>query len=93
MANYSFETNILRDSSHDYMEFGTDERRYVNRLRKLAEEHPDDVKIISDDGKYVFAHLPLDWFKMPSPPIKRNLTEEQRQAAAERFRKIREAQM
>lgn len=91
MANVNFETNILRDGSHDYMEFGTDERKYANKLRKLAEEHPDEVKIINDDGKYVYAHLPLNWFKMPSPPIKRNLTEEQRKAASERFKAMREA--
>lgn len=30
MAKYNFETNILRDSEHEYMEYGTSERKFVN---------------------------------------------------------------
>lgn len=45
MAKYNFETNILRDSDHEYMEYGTSERKFMNQLRKLAESHPDEVTI------------------------------------------------
>lgn len=57
MAKYNFETNILRDSDHDYMEYGTSECKFVNQLRKLAESHPDEVTIVKDDGNYIYAHV------------------------------------
>lgn len=60
MAKYNFETNILRDSDHEYMEYGTSERKFVNQLRKLAESHPDEVTIVKDDGNYIYAHVPLN---------------------------------
>lgn len=88
MAKYNFETNILRDSDHEYMEYGTSERKFVNQLRKLAESHPDEVTIVKDDGTYVYAHVPLSWFRAPKPPIKREFTEEQKVQMAERMRNI-----
>lgn len=88
MAKYNFETNILRDSDHEYMEYGTSERKFVNQLRKLAESHPDEVTIVKDDGNYIYAHVPLNWFRAPKPPIKREFTEEQKAQMAERMRNI-----
>lgn len=88
MAKYNFETNILRDSDHEYMEYGTSERKFANQLRKLAESHPDEVTIVKDDGNYIYAHVPLNWFRAPKPPIKREFTEEQKAQMAERMRNI-----
>ena len=88
MAKYNFETSILRDSDHDYMEYGTSERKLVNQLRKLAESYPDEVTIVNDDGNYIYAHVPLSWFRAPKPPIKREFTEEQKAQMAERMRNI-----
>lgn len=88
MAKYNFETNILRDSDHEYMEYGTSERKFVNQIRKFAESHPDEVTIVKDDGNYIYAHIPLSWFRAPKPPIKREFTEEQKAQMAERMRNI-----
>ena len=88
MAKYNFETSILRDSDHEYMEYRTSERKFVNQLRKLAESHPDEVTIVKDDGNYIYAHVPLNWFRAPKPPIKREFTEEQKAQMAERMRNI-----
>lgn len=88
MAKYNFETSILRDSDHEYMEYGTSERKFVNQLRKLAESHPDKVTIVKDDGNYIYARVPLSWFRAPKPPIKREFTEEQKAQMAERMRNI-----
>ena len=67
----------------------TDERKWVNRIYKLAEEYPGEVEIktVFKDG-FVTAQFPKSWIKV-KPPAKRNLTEEQREAYAERMRKAR----
>lgn len=88
MAKYNFETSILRDSDHDYMEYGTSERKFVNQLRKLAASHPNEVTIVKDGGNYIYAQVPLSWFRAPKPPIKREFTEEQKAQMAERMRNI-----
>ena len=57
-----------------------------SKLIRLAEQHPDDVKIIAenDDGS-IFAHIPVKYIKI-SPP--RKMPEEQRKAAGERFKQM-----
>lgn len=64
----------------------TAEQKWIRRLRKQAEQYPDEVKIlnVNEDGSIV-AHIPLKWFKAPTPPQKRVMSEEQRLAASERF--------
>ena len=66
--------------------------KYNSKVRKLAEQFPDEVKIVSDniDGSIV-AHLPLSYIKI-SHPRQVNLTDEQKEMAAERLRTIRERQ-
>lgn len=52
------------------------------RVLKLAEQHPEDVKIlvINKDGS-IFAHVPVKYAKLRAP---RELTEEQRAKLIER---------
>lgn len=59
----------------------------VRMIRKLAAAHPTDVQIIAEnnDGS-LLAHVPWRWVKISAP---RKMTEEQRQRAAERLRRIR----
>lgn len=55
------------------------EPRYVNRIRKLAEQYPDEVEIVADgpsNGGYLYAHIPTAWVRI-QPPKKMNYTEEQ----------------
>lgn len=60
------------------------QRRYVNRIRRLAKERPDDVKIIAEnpDGT-ILARFPLKYLI-----IRRSVeyTEEERELLAERAR-------
>lgn len=53
---------------------------------RYAESHPEEVKLIAEnkDGSALF-HVPVNWIKC-SPP--RKLSEEQKEAAAERFRQM-----
>ena len=63
--------------------------KLCNRVRKYAEEYPDEVQIcgVNRDNSIV-AHLPLSYIKITRPP-KRELTEEQKVAARERLMKAR----
>lgn len=56
------------------------------KLLRLAEEYPDDVKIMAenDDG-FIFAHIPVRYIKI-SPPKK--MSDEQKETASERFKQM-----
>lgn len=62
--------------------------RYNSKVRRLAEEYPEEVKIRHEnlDGSIV-ATIPVKFIKISAP---RKVSEEQREASAERFRQIRE---
>ena len=70
----------------------TAERKFINRLKELAQDYPNDVIIqyINEDGS-IGAKVPSNWFKFVKPPTKRNYTEEQRKAMGERMKRARES--
>lgn len=58
----------------------SDERRWINRVRKLNEEYPEEVRIIRQPEKNdgcIYATVPIKWVRV-NPPKKVNLTEEQK---------------
>lgn len=57
-----------------------------SKLLKLVDKNPKDVKIVAQnkDGS-LYAHIPINYVKI-SPP--RQISEEQREAASERFRQM-----
>ena len=57
-----------------------------SKLMRYAQERPDEVKLMAEnkDGS-AFFHIPINYVKI-SPP--RKVSEEQREAAGERFRKM-----
>lgn len=61
-------------------------KKWVNKVKRLHEKNPNEVKIIAEnkDGS-ICAKLPVKYLKI-SPP--RQISEEQKQAASERFRKM-----
>ena len=66
--------------------------RLKGKIEKLANEFPDEVKIIIRNGDgSIMAHVPVKWVKVGEPP-KRELSEEQKEANAERLRLAREKQ-
>ena len=69
----------------------TDERTWKNRLVKLAEQNPAEVECVAvnRDGSVMY-HVPASWVRL-RPPVKRNLTEEQRAALSERLKTMRES--
>lgn len=63
--------------------------RFVAKIKKLAESHPDECNIIADnkDGS-LCAHIPVKWIKI-APVAKR--TDKQRELARQRMLKIRQS--
>lgn len=86
------ETAYNQTSDSKTAQISTNERAWINKLLKLAEKHPDEVQITehpdSNQG-YLVADVPKRWFRI-TPTSKRVMTEEQRAAAAERMRKLRQ---
>ena len=76
---------FLRDSKTATVTFC--QGRYVSKIKKLAEEYPEDVQITYEnpDGSIV-AHVPTKWVKVSAP---RKMTEEQREMFAERLAQYR----
>ena len=61
-----------------------------NRVMRLAEEYPDKIKVIAEpkkNGGFLYARVPRSWVKINPPPKRSEMTEEQKQALAERGRK------
>lgn len=86
MADFK-ETNIGCLDVDDFATFCSSERKWINKIMKLRDARPDEVKIIEypdDNNGVLLAHVPKSWMKI-SPPKKVNWTEEQRAAAAERL--------
>lgn len=74
----------------DRATFSSSERKWINKILKLRESYPDDVQIEympEDNHGMLLAHIPKSWLKI-NPPHKRNMTDEQRAAAAERMSKL-----
>lgn len=65
------------------------QRKYVTKIKKLAENYPNEVRITDEnlDGSIV-AHIPLRYLKISRPPV-RELTEDQKEATRERLEKAR----
>lgn len=82
------ETCVEYIKGEPYLTWYSDESKWVNRIRKLVADNAD-IQIVSDDGESVLVRCPVSWFKPPKPPIKRNITEEQRKAASERMKNMK----
>ena len=58
----------------------------LKKLRKQAKDRPDCVRIKQDDGESLFADVDSSCVRITP---KKQISEEQRKASAERFRKMR----
>ena len=63
-------------------------QKWITKIKKLSQLNPDDVEIIAEnkDGS-ICARLPIKYLKISAP---RKVSDEQRQKASERFKKLRE---
>ena len=66
-------------------------QKHINKIKKLYEKYPEKFERYKEnpDGS-VYARIPLKWIKV-SVPRSVNMTEEQRQAAADRLANSRKS--
>lgn len=83
------ETVINCNDAEDVAYISTSQEPMKRRLRKLAESHPDDVKITNEDHYTLFVELPKKWISPSRIRPPRQISEEQRLAASERLKKYR----
>ena len=78
--------------AENFAYISTDERRWINRMRKLAEERPGDVEIIrqpEDNHGYLYGKFPQNWVRV-APPRQVIMTEEKREILRKNLQSIRE---
>lgn len=72
----------------------SDQQKWINRIRKLKSEHPEQVKILyepeQNDG-CIYATVPAEWLRI-TPPRASTMTDEQKQMASERMKALVEKQ-
>lgn len=88
------ETSVNYMRGDAYATFYSDDRKYVERMRKRIAEYPDDVEIVQDDPEFgIGVRVPKSWFREPAPPRKkRDLSDAQRKELAERIARARQNQ-
>ena len=74
--------------------FSSDEKKWINRIRKMKEKFPELVEIRNEpetnDGCIVCV-IPSDWMKI-SPPKSLTMSDERKQQLADNFRRFRNTQ-
>lgn len=85
--DHSNENNIEFLTGQRKVTFTFTARKYINRIKKYKELHPDDVDFVENSDGSICGHVPLKWLKI-SPPRKVELTDEQKAERSERMRKL-----
>lgn len=69
----------------------SDQQKWINRIRKLKSEHPEQVRILyepeQNDG-CIYATVPAEWLRI-TPPRTVTMTDEQKRIATERLKAMR----
>lgn len=80
--------NIYPSPVQNYAEVYSCIPGMMKKLRKFAAEYPDEVRIEKEDDIGIFVQMPARWIQIRRPK-QMHLTEEQREATAERLREAR----
>jgi len=89
-ASAEFNENVIEwIRNMDRVTVTFSQKRFCSKIRKLAEQYPDECEIVVDDGSHVVAHFPLKWVKISNRKA-REISDEEREALKERMRKARE---
>lgn len=62
------------------------QQKWITKMEKLYADHKDEMELYKNKDGSILVHFPLDWVKV-SP--KKQVSEEQRQKASERFKQLR----
>ena len=89
-ANEVYEVAINYCNVDDMVSVTTYDGKQINQLKALAEKHPDEIKMIPTNlAGVVLAHLPKKYVHVSFYESNRKeQTDEQKAAAAERLRKM-----
>lgn len=92
LTPYEQETIISFNEGEPTASVYTHNRALINKLHKLAEEHPEACRLIkeSHEGRGKEYLIPKRWIRIHPPRKTSPLTDEQKAAVAERFRKSRQ---
>ena len=64
--------------------------KYITKLKKYAQSHPDEVDYIENEDKTICAHIPLTWIKIsPKKRVTREVTPEKKKELSERMKAAR----
>lgn len=90
-SNEIYEMNVNYVNTDDMVSVTAYEGKYINQLKALAEKHPDEVKLMPTGlNGVILAHLPKKYVHVSFyESSKKEMTEEQRAAAADRLRAMR----
>lgn len=88
LSKYESETVINFNSAEKIAYVSTSQKWMKDRLKKLAQEHPEAVKIVSEDKWTLMCQVDKKYVKNPIRPP-RFVSEEQRAKAAERLKEYR----
>lgn len=84
LTKYEMETIINFNDGEDIAYISTSQASWKEKMRKLAEQYPEDVKITKENEYTLFAECPKKYIVPPRPPKK--LSEEQKQKNIERLK-------
>lgn len=84
MAEVSVE--FIKGDKH--LTWYSDDFATIRHMKKLKENNPNDVTVIAEDENSLLIHVPVKWFREPRPKIKREMTDEQREAARARMSEV-----
>lgn len=92
MQKHEMETAINWDEENKTAEFYTCSRKWITKLDKMCDKYPDTYKVkreivIEDKIIGKIYYLPSKLISIRTPSI-RVMSEEQKEAARERFKKI-----
>lgn len=71
--------------------FSSDERKFINRVRRLKEKYPEQVRVIAEpenNNGCIYAELPREWLRI-QPPKKVELTDEKRKELSDRMKRLK----
>ena len=89
------ETAIDKIRGEKFCEVYTSDKKYVPVIEQWLIDYPDEVQFMyrtqDDNGPAIAVRVPAKLFRFVSPPRKHNMSEEQKQAAAERMKAARAA--
>lgn len=86
--DYVHNENVIEwEKNKDIITLSFTQSKYINKLKKLAEKHPEECDIVINPDGSAFGHVPLSYLKISAP---RQMSDEQRQAAANRLKELRE---